>query len=430
MDLKDMITQDVIFTIRQKAQVCSTAKNTFNEQYDCICTQLNTVTNLVESADKIKSLDPNLNINRGSTFKVLVKKLVRKVCWWFIEPLTTQINLFHIVTLQSIDHLRNALCVVKDISWDLKKELGKLDQSSEVIGLLKQSKDELESFKAELFKKHTCLQDENRELRRYINDLTTQIEQTSNQLAMLTTLFDKEQNLYSSDGIVNYLDFENKYRGSEDEIKQRLSRYLIYFNEGDTHLDLGCGRGEFLELTATKNVIATGVDICEPFIQMCIKKGLQVVNKDIFEYLNSLPDNSIDIISSIQVIEHLTLFDLKRLLLLTYMKLKDGGRLILETQNPKSAFGFIHNFYIDPSHIRPVHPELLMYMGKESGFTIEKEDYPEYAWVNDGSIPPIKGFEENESLEQFNMRIEFLNNFLYGSTDYAIIFKKICSLPI
>lgn len=221
---------------------------------------------------------------------------------------------------------------------------------------------------------------------------------------------------------INYQKFENKYRGSEQEIKERLKRYLDYFKKDDKLLDLGCGRGELLELVQEKKIKAIGIDGYEPVIEECKKKGLNVACIDMFEYLETEEDNSFDVITCIQVIEHMLPQNIKKLMELAFLKLKKNGILILETQNPKSVFSLTQAFYVDPTHVRPVHPEMIKFFAEEIGFSIYKEEYPEYAWVTDGSIPPIKS--DDESFKAFNQRIEYLNNFLYGSTDYDVVLKK------
>ena len=184
-------------------------------------------------------------------------------------------------------------------------------------------------------------------------------------------------------------------------------------------MDLGCGRGEWLELLKSIGANPVGVDLNENTVSLCRKKVLNVVQDDLFQYLEAQEDNSLDGITAIQVVEHITPVQLVQLTQLCYRKLKFGGHIIFETQNPAVVYTMTTYFLVDPTHIRPVHPTWAKYVLEDAGFSNVTLDYPEYAWVTDGSIPPLD--MPNSDTASFNQKIEFLNNMLYGSTDYAVI---------
>ncbi|MBP2134454.1 O-antigen chain-terminating methyltransferase [Methanomicrobium sp. W14] len=202
----------------------------------------------------------------------------------------------------------------------------------------------------------------------------------------------------------NYLDFENLFRGSEELIKQRQSWYVDYFKGKNKVLDLGSGRGEFLELLSAEGIFVTGVDNNEDMIQVCRNKGLNVIHSDIFDYLNSIPDDSLDGIFSAQVVEHLPFEKLHEFFRLAYNKLKDGGIFVVETVNPYnlSAFRF---FFLDPSHQKPLFPEFVYFMCQSSGF---KEILVKYISAETSSGKPCT--EDNGG------------QWKYG--DYAVIAEK------
>jgi 2-polyprenyl-3-methyl-5-hydroxy-6-metoxy-1,4-benzoquinol methylase len=165
----------------------------------------------------------------------------------------------------------------------------------------------------------------------------------------------------------NYFEFEEVFRGSEDLIKQRQRQYIPYFKEKEKIVDLGSGRGEFLEVMREAGINGIGIDCNQDMIARCEAKGFVVVQNDIFQYLESVPDESIDGIFSAQVIEHLPFEKLDGLFRLAYKKLKPEGILVIETVNPYNLSAF-RAFYLDPSHQKPLFPEIISYLCRSSGF--------------------------------------------------------------
>lgn len=214
---------------------------------------------------------------------------------------------------------------------------------------------------------------------------------------------------------IDYFDFENYFRGSRELIKKRQNEYLPYFSKCRNVLDIGCGRGEFLEIMRDNGIHATGVDFYEPFVDYCTEKGLNAVCMDGIAYLSS--QNGFDGIFAGQVIEHLTVSQIVNLIDTAYTKLPEGGVLIMETPNPQSLSIYVNAFYLDPSHIKPVHPETMRYLLKNTGFSNVDIIYTE-ASRPDITIPPIKGEDE------FNHVMCKIQNMLFGSQDYAVVARK------
>lgn len=226
---------------------------------------------------------------------------------------------------------------------------------------------------------------------------------------------------------VNYFVFEEKFRGSREDIAQRQTAFLRYFEGCKNVLDIGCGRGEFLEAMSKHGIGARGVDLDEIMVDFCRSKGLEVELEDAFEYLEKLDDASLDGIFIDQVVEHLEPAYLVRLLKLCFQKLKYGFYLIAETVNPLSFSSFA-NFYIDLTHIKPVHPETLKFLLESTGFREVKPVFssplPETMRLqrlgaNEGATDV-----ERHQTEIYNRNIEMLNATLYGAQDYAMIGKK------
>jgi len=158
---------------------------------------------------------------------------------------------------------------------------------------------------------------------------------------------------------MNYFVFEEHFRGSRADIKERQRAFVHYFKDCSNVLDIGCGRGEFLELMHDEGIGARGVDLDETMVNFCRSRGLEVKLNDAISYLEQVEDESLDGIFIDQVVEHVEPAYLVRLLELCYQKLMFGYHLVVETVNPLS-FASLANFYMDMSHVRPIHPETMM----------------------------------------------------------------------
>src|SRR5712691_9784179 len=217
----------------------------------------------------------------------------------------------------------------------------------------------------------------------------------------------------------DYFGFEERFRGNEQDITERQRVYLAYFQGQENILDIGCGRGEFLELLRKAGIKAIGVDTDLDMVLYCREKGLDIVQEDAFVYLETLPDTSLGGIFAAQVIEHLEPGRVIELVKLCYRKLRSGGVLILETPNPKCLMVFAASFYMDFSHIRPLHPEAMRFLLASAGF---QDIELKYAGPVDDtrrlpSLPDI-GLP-GETMEAFRRGVERLNDLLYGYQDYA-----------
>ena len=221
---------------------------------------------------------------------------------------------------------------------------------------------------------------------------------------------------------INYFDFENSFRGSLVSIRERQMRYLPYFQGKSNVLDLGCGRGEFLELLRENHIPASGVELFPEVVDFCKLKDLSVEEGDGVEYLATLKDGSLDGIFAGQVIEHLTTDELLLLCHRSFQKLSTGGTLIFETPNPTTLAIYVNFFYADPSHVKPVHPFTLKYFLGMAGFSSIEVIYTEES-RDKRKIIPLQG-EGITNLDEFNHSLETLSNLVYGCQDYAVIAKK------
>lgn len=172
-----------------------------------------------------------------------------------------------------------------------------------------------------------------------------------------------------------YVSFENTFRGTRDDIKQRAAHYLTMLDSSgikeasDLVLDLGCGRGEWLEVLSEHGYRSRGVDLNRVMVEEARERGFDAVEADALVYLRSLPDSSIGAITSMHLVEHLPYETLIRLLDEAMRVLRPGGLLFLETPNPENLTVGACWFYMDPSHRNPIPPALLQWLVGDRGFT-------------------------------------------------------------
>jgi 2-polyprenyl-3-methyl-5-hydroxy-6-metoxy-1,4-benzoquinol methylase len=161
--------------------------------------------------------------------------------------------------------------------------------------------------------------------------------------------------------------FAERFRGTEEQVHEKQRFYLPYFKGHGEVLDLGCGRGEFLELMREAGLRARGVDLNEECVAICLSKGLRAERADLFAYLDALPAAMLGGIFSAQVIEHIPPERIPELIRLAASKLATGGLLAIETPNPECLAVFATYFYLDPAHNRPVPSALLQFCMEEAG---------------------------------------------------------------
>ena len=217
----------------------------------------------------------------------------------------------------------------------------------------------------------------------------------------------------------DYFVFEDLFRGDESLIRDRQAEYLKYFLGRENVIDVGCGRGEFLEVLRDNGITARGVELGTDQFLLCREKGLDVVQDDLFSFLESLPDDSIGGLFSAQVIEHLTASDQLRYVALAYRKCQPGSPVIFETINAQCVFAVMRNFFLDPTHVRPVHPETLKFAMESVSFRDVQLKF--MSPVTDRQIPPLNIAGDTEEMEKFNAAIRQLNDLIYGYQDYAAI---------
>ncbi len=210
-----------------------------------------------------------------------------------------------------------------------------------------------------------------------------------------------------------YIDFENEYRGHADLIKDRLKIYFPFIKplkkciDAPQLLDLGCGRGEWLEITQDLGFKAIGVDSNPDMFTLCRQKKLNVSCNDVLTYLNTQPDNTYAVVSAFHLVEHLPFDTLYQLISASLRVLVPGGLLILETPNPENLVVGSSSFYLDPTHIKPIPPNLLRFITAHNGFLQNKV-------IRCQETPNLLNHQDLESI----------NLFTGVSPDYSVIAQK------
>jgi len=217
-----------------------------------------------------------------------------------------------------------------------------------------------------------------------------------------------------------YAGFENRYRGSEQEIKKQQASYVSYFKKGGKVLDLGCGRGEFIEILEENGIEAEGIDINGQMIEICRDKGLNCQKADILKKLAEYEDGTLGGIFSSQVIEHLSPSYLRRVIELAYFKLSPASHIVLETINSASVFSLVQIYFLDLSHQKPVHPQTLKFLLESTGF--EKVEIKYSFPLEKEKLQDLPGSDEFTSI--LNQNIDNLNKLLYAPPNYAAIGLK------
>lgn len=227
-----------------------------------------------------------------------------------------------------------------------------------------------------------------------------------------------------------YLGFEDRFRGSEQEIRARLADYVPYFEGASDVLDVGCGRGEFLDLLKTAGITARGLDTNPEMVEACRSRGLEVATGDALSALRAMEDHSLGGLIAVQVIEHLEPAYLSEFLQLAYYKLRPGSRMVLETINPACWVAFFESYIRDLTHVRPIHPETLQYMLHASGFSPVDIVYrapiaedarlqrvtPRPEHFGEAAVDPV-----TELVSAFNRNMDRLNGRLFTFQDYAAV---------
>jgi O-antigen chain-terminating methyltransferase len=226
-----------------------------------------------------------------------------------------------------------------------------------------------------------------------------------------------------------YVGFENRFRGDPREIAGRQADYVEYFAGARDVLDIGCGRGEFLELLRQAGIGARGLDLNHEMVEVCRARGLEAEECDALTYLSRQPDASLGGLFAAQVVEHLEPAYLMSTLDAAYHALRPGSRIVLETINPACWFAFFESYIRDLTHVRPIHPETLQYLLTASGFQrVEiryRSAFPQREKLQPIALGPGASPPALAAVDTINANVERLNGLLFTYLDYAAVATRL-----
>lgn len=223
-----------------------------------------------------------------------------------------------------------------------------------------------------------------------------------------------------------YAQLEERFRGTREHVQSMQRDYLDDVRgipAGSRVLDIGCGRGEWLELLSQAGVEAYGVDMNTEFVRSNRERGLDVREEDALAHLRSLAPGTLGAVTAFHVIEHIPFETLVELVDLCLRALRPGGLVIFETPNPTNLVVASASFRLDPTHDKPLHPDLLEFLVTARGFV-----HAEIRFLHPSSenqIPDPGEADLDPVAREVLRRIsEQLNWALFGPLDFAVLAKK------
>jgi len=320
----------------------------------------------VDSMHRSWDIPFNRPISKSGNFRLvryLFKRLVRKSLFWFVGPALTQQREFNAQATRAAEALARSVANLESAATEIRSSL---------------------------------------------DGLYATVVQLQTQLQKLAT---------EHEIAFDYVAFENQYRGPREEVLDRFRAYLSVLPADGEVVDIGCGRGEMLQLLRERGVVATGVDFNPDMVEECHNLGLNAVLGDGTEFLRTRADDSLSAIFVGQVIEHLTNRELEELLRACHSKLRVGGTLIMETPNPASVTVLSQSYFMDPTHRALRHPLTMEFMLKDYGFDDVSLSYS-------SPMPPEFSVEDLDLDREVVSTLKRWHAVLFGFQDYAVIGRK------
>lgn len=355
-----------------------------------------------------------LFIGRIASF---IKKIIRSGLSFLIRPIIDDQNHWNASVTQSLNEMFNRLQQQSNENEQLRQTLQQQNNENEQLKqTLQQQYNEMQRDISNQFHSLYLLK------KQFKNRISQEDEKDCEAKKIMEDSINESNFASEVYQDIDYFAFENYFRGSEEDIKERQKDYLKFFADKKKVIDLGCGRGEFLTLMKENGIPAIGVDIYKEYVEYGVEKGIKIVQGDAVEFLRRQETEGADGIFCAQLIEHLKTEQIISICNLAYEKLKPGGCICFETPNPCCLAIYTNSFYIDPSHIKPVHPETMKYYLKQAGFHDIQVIFTECSKVLN-QLPLLRA-DQVENLEEFNAGIQLVSNLLFGSQDYAILAYK------
>ena len=328
-----------------------------------------------------------------------VKRVLRKLMSWYVGPFAADQRAFNAASLRVSDELR---AYVDETRSELEQRLERPETLGSFIELERRAGDA-----------SRLLQElEERVLR------LERLERRPAPARPAAAAAHVEQQAAEPD----YFAFESRMRGSTAEVREKQRAYLEDFRECAPVLDIGCGRGEFLQLLRDAGIEAQGIDVDPDMVAFCVGEGLDVAQHDAVSYLEGLSDGALGGIFCAHVLEHLPTPSLVRILELAHAKLRPGGLFAAETPNPRTLVA-LSTFAADLSHVRPLHPDTLAHLARHAGFAQVETRYLN-APPAEGRLRPVVLPDDpslNEARASLQANVDLLNEVVFGPQDFAVL---------
>ncbi|MEQ9370497.1 MAG: class I SAM-dependent methyltransferase [Coleofasciculus chthonoplastes F3-SA18-01] len=322
------------------------------------------------------------------------------------------------INFSLIEASRESLTLNRKLIHQVMTLQGQLkEMSAHLTETEKHLNEHLQALNERYIKNDSCIKNDLTQQKRLINLFLEEAQQR------FPEPFSAEQrqrfvNEYPHQFDAFYVAFEEQFRGSREEVRDKLNVYLPLIENAKIGtpespiLDVGCGRGEWLELLRESGYSAQGIDINRVMLEQCHTRELEVSQGDAIAYLQHLPDSSLGAVTGFHIIEHLPFTVLMKLFDETMRVLQPSGLIIFETPNPRNLLVGSGDFYRDPTHVNPIHPDTIAYIAILKGF-INAESY-------------FFAEQDNRSqlLASSNVKFDNLESYLSISRDFALIGYK------
>jgi O-antigen chain-terminating methyltransferase len=319
-----------------------------------------------------------------------VKKVLRRLMRWYVEPLAAEQRAFNDAALKLVDQLFEEVDALHRELAGAQAELAERRADARLVGELEER--------------------------------LTRVERRSRGDGAAPATVAAQP---AAAALPDYFGFESRMRGRTDEVRERQRAYVDDFRDAAPVLDVGCGRGEFLGLLREAGVEAKGVDADADMVAFAHGEKLDVEQADALAHLEGLEDGSLGGIFCAQVVEHLPPPALVRLLELAHAKLRPGGLFVAETINPLSPISLRH-YFADLTHAQPLVPETLSLLAQQAGFADVETRFlnepPAVERLRAVELPDDAAFDGARVALAHN--VERLNAQLFGPLDYAILARK------
>lgn len=324
-----------------------------------------------------------------------------------------------VITTQQIEFNQSIVIVARSLANAIRQHSAQIaDQTRQIEkydGLVSRHRDEIEVLKKEVAHTTSALRIQEQLVCKLLDEmqLLSTNEYTDSNNSNFQRVLAESEHIWDA----LYVKFEEKFRGTREEIKSRLTIYLPKIiesglgKETSPILDIACGRGEWLELLKENGFISKGVDLNLAAIEQCHKNNLEAIEDDAFAHMRRLPNATYGMVTAFHFVEHLSFHELIKFFDESIRVLIPGGMIIFETPNPENISVGSNTFYMDPTHRNPLPAPVLEFIAKERGFA-------------DIEVVKLNPYEDAKKIVENSKLDQLFNEYFYGPRDYALIGRK------